>query len=324
MPPSKRRGRVLTNLKIAEISAVDHGAGEGVRIMMMKSASNAAITNATKHLALSVKSILDDPNCDKNDMLTKTFSQFQEHLRKVVIKNSAERAEPDLSDSDAGMPDRRRRRRREDEAARLAAEMDTDADRDDESDEGGNDGESKDQLERAERAMKGDNMQTHSELMSAVVKQYGITAFCKSVANGDVRVSEHRLTELISEHCARTGVSFSKLFEANTDEGVTLRKAIAAARDAQFLSRTATLSKQAEGMPGRATLTPRVTGGRAARAVDNPKSALDELQSLVDAQRAQNPALSESAAWLSVYTDPKNADLAARERAENRPTASWG
>ncbi len=124
----------------------------------------------------------------------------------------------------------------------------------------------------------------------------------------------------------------SKLFEANTPEGVTLRRAIAAARDAQFLSRT---SKAAPfraggdgyfgpaGKPGRATLSPRVSGGADARAVNNPKSALDQLMALVDEQRAADPTLSEAGAFAMVYSDPKNADLAARERAENRPTAQW-
>ena len=83
--------------------------------------------------------------------------------------------------------------------------MDTDADRDHDDDTflagdtGENGSGSVDQLERARRAMKMENnMQTHSELMSAVVKQYGITAFCKSVEQGDVAVSEHQLTSLIS------------------------------------------------------------------------------------------------------------------------------
>src|SRR4029077_17039382 len=87
-------------------------------------------------------------------------------------------------------------------------------------------------------------MKSHSELASYAVRKYGIVAFCKSVVEGDVAVSEHQLTSLISEHCARTGVSFSKLFEAQDEQGITLRKAIAAARDAQFVSRTTTMSKE--------------------------------------------------------------------------------
>jgi hypothetical protein len=103
------------------------------------------------------------------------------------------------------------------------------------------------------------------------------------------------------------------MFTAQDEVGLACRKAVDIAKNAQFFSRT---SKAA-------TLTPRVTGGRAATAVDNPRSALDELQKLVDQQRAANPTLTEAGAWDKVYTDPKNATLVARERKENRPVASW-
>jgi hypothetical protein len=80
-----------------------------------------------------------------------------------------------------------------------------------------------------------------------------------------------------------------------------------------------------KGTPGRATLTPRVSGfsGKPAQQnVDDPKTALAQLQELVDAQRAQHPELSEAGAFARVYLDPANKDLAARERAENRPVAT--
>jgi hypothetical protein len=64
-----------------------------------------------------------------------------------------------------------------------------------------------------------------------------------------------------------------------------------------------------------------VTGGRAATAVDNPKSALAQLQALVDAQRAQNPTLSEAQVFAQVYAN--NPSLAKQERLENSPKASW-
>jgi hypothetical protein len=275
-----------------------------------RAAVRAKVDRALVCLAKSVGSIVvDNGVADKDAMLAKSFGQFLQHvspgvsIRDVarlhaVFKNDSESSERDLSDEDVGF---------ENPAA------DDDEDDEGESDTGG---ESTDQLERAERAMKMENnMKSHSELMSDVVKKYGIVAFCKSVAQGDVAVSEHRLTELINEHAAREKTTFSKLFDKPE-----IWKAVQAARDAQWLDRTSTMSKAA-GMPGRATLTPRVTGGRAARAVDNPKSALEELQSLVDAQRAQHPALSESEAWLAVYTHPDNQELARREREENRPVA---
>jgi hypothetical protein len=118
--------------------------------------------------------------------------------------------------------------------------------------------------------------------------------------------------KVICEAADRADTTFEKMFCAQDEQGVTLRKAIAAARDAQFFSRT---SKAA-------TLAPKQVGGAAAQAVDNPKAALDQINELVAVQRRANPTLSEAQAFERVYSDPKNAALAARERAENRPTAT--
>jgi hypothetical protein len=47
------------------------------------------------------------------------------------------------------------------------------------------------------------------------------------------------------------------------------------------------------------------------------------LNELAEEQRRNNKTLSAAGAFAQVYQDPANADLAARERAENRPSASW-
>ena len=78
-----RRARVLTNVRVDEISCVDEGAGEGVQIMMMKRGSNnKALAEATVRLATSVKSIVNDAAVtDKGAMLAQTFAQYQDpHL----------------------------------------------------------------------------------------------------------------------------------------------------------------------------------------------------------------------------------------------------
>jgi hypothetical protein len=106
------------------------------------------------------------------------------------------------------------------------------------------------------------------------------------------------------------------MFSANDDVGLACRRAVDICKREQWVSRTSTMSKAA-------TLQPRFVGGADARAVNDPKSALAQLQALVNEQRAQNPTLSEAQAFAQVYADPKNADLAARERAQNRPTAAW-
>jgi hypothetical protein len=300
---NKRRKpvRLLTDLKIDEISSCDHGAGEGCEVMLVKRNHG-----------------------------------YPPELCRAFAKSTDVPLDPDAINPGGTEPD-------DDDDANYTEHLSDDADESDESDTGG---ESTDQLERARRAMKREDqtMKSHSELMRDVIKRYGLIPFCKSVANGDVRVSEHELTKVICESADRANTTFAKLFEANTEEGITLRKAITAARDAQFLSKLGPRpspsmgggstphfhagdgSGAGEGGAARArfssaTLRPRVTGGRAATAVDNPKTALAQLQELVDAQRAEHPTLSEAQVFGMVYEDRANAELVRREREENRPRA---
>jgi hypothetical protein len=171
-----------------------------------------------------------------------------------------------------------------------------------------------------------------------IAKRYGWRAVCKHfVVNGTSGVSEAEVTALLTAVAKKShpdlppDVAFAKAYSAQTPDGELMRRTTQAARDAGFLSKVggstphflAGADDGPRGTPGRATLAPRVTGGRPATAVDNPRSALDELQKLVDAQRKANPELTEAGAFARVYEDPKNAKLAARERAENRPTAAW-
>jgi hypothetical protein len=220
---------------------------------------NAAFAEATARLAMSVNSIANDPDCNKSAMLTKTFAQFQQHLNELMKRKK---------DRFGGypVPDGWMRKNDYDFSVAPADDdegynnPDADADDDDDDDEDndgshhagdggdtGHTGAPTENLERLADAMKG-RTTMKSQLMSDVVKEYGITAFCKSA---------------------------------------------------------------------------RFVGGADARAVNNPKSALAQLQELVDEQRRNNPTLSEAGAFARVYTDPANAELAQRERHENRPFATW-
>jgi hypothetical protein len=101
--------RILTNLRIDEVSSVDRGAGEGVRVMLTKrnttmskkpsifskifgggAASTTDVTKATGALAESVSSILaDDKVTDKGAALAKTFEQFDDHISKTLTAGPA-------------------------------------------------------------------------------------------------------------------------------------------------------------------------------------------------------------------------------------------
>jgi hypothetical protein len=157
-------------------------------------------------------------------------------------------------------------------------------------------------------AQKETNMQSDSEMMSAVVKRYGITAFCKSVEKGDVQVSEHELTRLIGEDAQRRGLTFSKLFAAQTPEGVTLRKAINATKEAQWVKQ------------GIGPLMPLLPTWSHPKDANDPRDALAQLQDMAYKMRAtaDGSTLSAAQAFSRVYSDPANKDLVAAERAQAR------
>src|SRR4051812_39902538 len=76
--------KILRRLRIDEVSSVDRGAGEGVKILLMKRANDHSIIDtATEELAEYVVSILadEDQNLDKAAALSKLFEQFSDHLK---------------------------------------------------------------------------------------------------------------------------------------------------------------------------------------------------------------------------------------------------
>ena len=157
----------------------------------------AKLDRAIVALAKSIGSIVADDSVDQNAMLGRTFGQFLAHVNPrasiqevaklhQIFKNDSERAEPDLSNSDAGMPDRRRRRR-DDEAARLAAEMDTDADHDRDDDE------DEDNFEKGESIME-------SQLID-LAKRHGWRSVCKNFVDRGIGAdvfSETEVTQLLT------------------------------------------------------------------------------------------------------------------------------
>jgi hypothetical protein len=159
-------------------------------------------------------------------------------------------------------------------------------------------------------AQKETNMQSQSELMSDVVKQYGIVPFCKSVAAGDIAVSEHELTSLIAEDAQRRGTTFAKVFGAQTPEGVTLRKAINAVKEAQW-AKQGTVA----GIP----MSPILPTWSRETDINNPRDALAALNAMAQKMKDAAPdGMTFAQAFARTYSDPKNARLAAFERAQSR------
>ncbi len=98
--------------------------------------------------------------------------------------------------------------------------------------------------------------------------------------------------------------AFARVFSANDETGLTLRKAHAVIKNTTL-------------MP----IMPVSVGATEATDVNDPEDALAQLQALAERLRASMPQLSKAQAFSKVYTDPNNAALAAAERQQNRPTA---
>jgi hypothetical protein len=146
-------------------------------------------------------------------------------------------------------------------------------------------------------------MQSHSEMMSAVVKRYGLTAFSKSVEQGDVHCSESEYTALVKEDADRRGVPFAKVFAEPV-----VGRAWRACRDAQWIK------------AGVGPLMPILPTWSHPDNVNNPKDALAQLQDMADKMRrtTDGSTLSAAQAFSRVYSDPANKDLVAAERAQAR------
>jgi hypothetical protein len=254
-----------------------------------RAALKAKFDEACARLAVSVKSIANDSSVtDKNMMLSRSFAQFLDHLNTLtkrrtpladivalqkIFKNDADRAEPDLSDSDEGYGGRTRRQYYEDEDRR---------DDDDDDDE-------KDKTDMTEKSHSLDN----------IVKRHGFLALAKSVNSGAVTLTEEEYSKALIDDCARRGVSFEKVFCDSSPEGVEIRKGRERCRDTSWAKAGSTF------MP----LMPTQVGGAAARNVDGKSGgAYEQLMEMARRMKEANPErkLSDAQWFENVYNDPAN------------------
>jgi hypothetical protein len=300
----RRKPRVLKNVEVSEISAVPSAANPLSKILIRKRADRvvlrAKVDEATARLAASVKSIVNDPDCkDKNGILAKSFGQFLDHLNVLItksqtplkevtalheiFKNDNERAEPDLSNTNAGMPNRRRRR-------------------------AGDDDETETERRSREADEKDKDMTEKSHSLDNIVKRHGFVALAKSINAGSVTLTEEEYTKALIDDCARGGVSFEKVFCANTPEGVEIRKGRERCRDEAFLKGTL--------MPIMPTQTDSLQAAGDVNS-DEP-DAYEKLVEMSERMRAASPEMTLAQAFERTYTSPEVKELAELERRQAR------
>jgi hypothetical protein len=153
-----------------------------------------------------------------------------------------------------------------------------------------------------------------TEELRDIAKTYGVTKLAKLICEGNSShgISEHEIVDLISttakaSHPELTEAqAFSRMYTASTEEGATLRKAVNIAKLSPF------------------DVTPVMVGGPDAmhEAVNDTEQseAYQKLQDLAAKLRAAHPEMSAAKAFENVFTDKRNAALAAK--AHRRPAAT--
>jgi hypothetical protein len=327
--------RELTKLRIDEVSAVDAAAGENCKILLRKR-DHDVVAKASAALRESVGLILDSDGSEeeKRQELVETFTQFQMYLDREITGKSLGK----------GVLEREQRRVREGFAKIFAGKAADDGDHDavDRHDrvpvvdhhaskvadllvESGkyphraaaldhllHSASGAALLSRLNKAADQPKDNTMSTSLGDILKTYGATRICKHICEvGKTGYSEFDLVDALTKHAAEQfnlpgDRAFAKLYES--EESVRRACNIAA-----------------KSMP----VTPTMVGGPDAMfdAVDNTEQseAYAQLVSMAEKMRAASPELRLSAAQAfdKVFTDPKNAALAAAAHVRPRPTTYY-
>ena len=288
-----RKVRLLRNLRINEVSAVDRGAGEGVKIVLMKrddepppdarskgplekwERAQRRLIKARERGAALFKQYLakSDKPADK------TPPPVDPALTDHVDRRHGKGIEFDLADG-THMKFRNERAL----AEWLAIQS---------------------RIKKSEKELP----MTHtSETWQTLAKDFGIVAVAKHIVeNGAGSLNEHEFTALVTSHAQREHPditpeqAFVKVFTAQTEEGKLLRKAHAVTKDLM-------------------SLEPVFVGGSDARDVDGAQKAYSQLMNMAEEQRARAPWKTVAQLFSELMQDPKNVELAAK--AHQRPTAT--
>ena len=114
-------------------------------------------------------------------------------------------------------------------------------------------------------------------------------------------ISEHEFTAMVDGIAKSQGTTFVKMFSAQDDVGLALRKAHAAINAHPQRQKSYLNGYPVEKAAPYATLTPRVSGGRDAQAVNDPVDAMVKLNGLTAELRRANPELTSAQAFSRVF-----------------------
>lgn len=354
--------RVLTNLRIDEVSSVDRGAGEGVKIMLMKregtepmskigsmfakvfggneNNNDIVIDKSIQGLAESVATIVTEATStdELSSSLAKTFEQFGDHLKDTLTAGTAvvkvEGSNMDLKvlAKALGLPETATevevseaivKQQKDNAAAILKMAKELSISKAD---------FSADELAFYTKASGDDN---GDEVADATNAKKSFRLASKSARETIMKSAEPALPAYIQKMMDDNAVMKAEL--ATLKGSTALVDLAKAAKDAG-LPETEAVTLQKAYAGDKAAIDKLLDFVKQAAAVATaggvfkefgatngtgiPANAYEELVAKAAELRKTDPKLSVSQAFSKVYEDPNNADLVKRERAENRPTAA--
>jgi hypothetical protein len=332
----------LTRLRIDEVSSVDRGAGEGVKVMLMKRNTDGKnigkffadlfrrtptvdigqeVNKAVGALATSLSTIGDDP-----ELIGKTFEQFQDHLTGVMEKAQTtgsvvdKRGESDMDlvqlKKALGLADSATEA---DVTAAIAKNNETVA-------------KLAQELEIAKANMSNDEHQFHDTLKDEEAKK---SFRAKTVAARKDQMNQRddvpdyikkilKRNEELEQRIAvvEGGSQLEAMTKRATDiglpdtEGQTIMKARGG--DKEAVIKLEEIIKALHAQVKAAGLFTERGDNRGGGA----RTAYDEIVAKAEELRKIEKTLTPAQAFEKVYTDPANVELARRERLENRPAAA--
>jgi len=335
-PP--RRVKVLTRLRINEVSAVDHGAGEGVKIMLMKrDADDTPVELSVEERAKAKMA--------GRQALRDAEERYKREDGTGHADHEPAEDEPEIRPTPADDPKRflfsKATFMRKTFAADARGDEATRADEATSAEELADDGvpakhrsisfdttDGHTITARDERALarwlavherlnkststsQDTSTMDYKAKLTDLAKRAGPIAIAKVIVDDDnaYGITEHELTALVVE-CAKRehpqltdAQAFVKLFTDQSEAGVMLRKAFSVVK--------------AAGAAPYFDLKPQFVGGEDALDVDDPSEAIAQLKEL---GRQKWPTATEAQQFANAFADPANAKLAAK--AHRRPSAT--
>ena len=285
-----KKPKILTQLRIDEISSVDRGAGEGVKILLMKRLDDDDTPRRPdfrkwfKGIDFTKVSInspaIDDDDDDQTVSPDNKVEQLISFLLEITPNVSREDCIYYLLHNAHGR-------------ALLAAV-------------GKN-------IEKEEPTMSQSRTEILADLAKRISENSGtIHVMAKNiVTSGTTALTEHEFTAALTEHAKlykRAGESVMGAFSRIFSDDVEIRKAHAICKSAARMM----------------SMQPTQVGGADALDTNNDQSkALKQLQEMAAEQVKRSPTLTIDQAFARVFEDPANSELAAKAHRRPTPTTSY-